>query len=161
LIFKYGQDHRGFRERPINQGGEACKMSIRIIVPVGLLFVLGGCAMSSGMAALSYAANGISYASSGKGIADHALSASADKDCAMLRVVQGEDICTNDDSREDATLLTMIETPAASIGDEGAGAAGLAYSGATATPEPTQGAGSAESRGPALSALESIYSLER
>lgn len=84
-------------------------MKSRIFALMGLLPVLGACAMPTGIAALSYAANGISYASSGKGVADHALSAAADKDCAMLRAVQGVDICASESKGNRDTLMTMIE----------------------------------------------------
>lgn len=85
-------------------------MNIRIIVSIGLLFLPGGCAMSSGMVALTYAATGVSYVSSGKGIAEHALSASTDKDCAMHRAIEGKDICERVDRAKEGTSMTMIDT---------------------------------------------------
>lgn len=65
--------------------------------------------MPSGLAALSYTMNGLSYASSGKGVADHALSAATEQDCAVLRAVQGVDICGSSSASENATLMTMID----------------------------------------------------
>jgi hypothetical protein len=135
-------------------------MDIRMIAPLGLLLcMLGGCAMSSGMVALSYTANGISYASSGKGVADHALSAAASRDCAMLRAVQGEDICAREDRAKDETLMTMIDAAVVTRGDdvrESAKAVSDRFKMASdrwARPAP------AKADTPAMSALESIYSL--
>lgn len=85
-------------------------MYIRKCALIGLLLTLGACAVPTGMAALSYTMNGISYASSGKGLADHALSAATEKDCAMLRAVQGVDICESSGRSESATLMTMIDS---------------------------------------------------
>jgi len=140
-------------------------MNIRIIVSIGLLFLLGGCAMSSGMVALTYAATGVSYVSSGKGIADHALSASADKDCAIHRVIEGKDICEREDRGKEGTLMTMIDTspvtspvapgyPEAKDAKPVSGRLKISVHGSA-------GPGPAKENGSAASALESIYSLDR
>ena len=81
---------------------------IRKCAAIGLLLALGGCGMSSGIAALSYTMTGVSYASSGKGVADHALSAAVEQDCAVLRAVQGNDICRTE-QRDAGDLMTMID----------------------------------------------------
>ena len=57
------------------------------------VFLISGCALPPAIAIASYAATGISYLTSRKGPSDHALSAMVDMDCAMFRVVMGEDIC--------------------------------------------------------------------
>lgn len=49
--------------------------------------------MPPAIALLSYAADSVSYVASGKGVADHALSAAADRDCAILRIAGGEAVC--------------------------------------------------------------------
>ena len=57
---------------------------------------LSGCivAMPPAVQAASFALDGISYAATGKSVTDHALSAMANKDCAMARALNGEKICT-------------------------------------------------------------------
>ena len=57
------------------------------------VFLISGCALPLAIAIASYAATGISYLTSRKGPSDYALSAMVDMDCAMFRVVMGEDIC--------------------------------------------------------------------
>lgn len=144
-------------------------MNIRIIVSMGLLFLPGACAMSSGMVALTYAATGVFYVSSGKGIADHALSASADKDCAMHRAIEGKDICEREDRRQHGTLMTMIDT--SPVSSSVSSPVALRYP-ATDDAKPASdrlkigadgsaGHPIAKENGSAASALESIYSLDR
>ena len=41
----------------------------------------------------SLAVNGASYVATGKGVADHGLSAITNEDCATWRVVKGEAVC--------------------------------------------------------------------
>lgn len=41
----------------------------------------------------SLAATGLSYAFTGKGVSDHTISAMAQKDCAMLRIIRGAAVC--------------------------------------------------------------------
>ena len=148
-------------------------MNIRIIVSMGLLFLPGACAMSSGMVALTYAATGVSYVSSGKGIADHALSASADKDCSMHRAIEGKDICEREDRGQHGTLMTMIDTSpvSSSVSSSVSSPVALRYP-ATDDAKPASdllkigadgsaGHPIAKENGSAASALESIYSLDR
>lgn len=144
-------------------------MNIRIIVSVGLLLLPGACAMSSGMVALTYAATGVSYLSSGKGIADHALSASADKDCAMHRAIEGKDICEREDRGIDGTLMTMIDTsPVSSPVSSPVAPRYPATDDAKPAPDRLKisadgsaGPAPVKENGSAASALESIYSLDR
>ncbi len=58
--------------------------------------VLSGCALPPIVTAVSLAANGVSYATTGKGTADHAISAVAGEDCAVLRAAKDEAICDPD-----------------------------------------------------------------
>ena len=136
-------------------------MNIRIIVSIGLLLLPGACAVSSGMAALTYAANGVSYASSGKGLADHALSASADKDCAMHRAIEGKDICERENSDDDGTLMTMIDTTPVALRDRASDDAKPASDRPTISDDGSAGGVGSKGNGSAASALESIYSLDR
>ena len=52
-----------------------------------------GCVMPLPLTIASLAAGGVSYAVSGKGIADHALSAVVSRDCATWRMLQGQPPC--------------------------------------------------------------------
>lgn len=78
--------------------------------PLGLLLTVSACGMPPIVSAVSYAIEGASYAASGKSMTDHALSAAADSDCAMFRIVKGEEICRNDAPTEQGTLLAMADT---------------------------------------------------
>ena len=64
----------------------------RVLVLVLPLFV-GGCFLPVNFTMVSLVVNGLTMAATGKGTADHALSAIASQDCAMLRVVQSEAVC--------------------------------------------------------------------
>ena len=55
---------------------------------------LSGCGVvPAGVALVSYAADGVSYLVTGKSTTDHALSAVADQDCALLRPLANEPVC--------------------------------------------------------------------
>lgn len=60
-----------------------------------LLFpiLLGGCAVPPALTLASLAADGVSYVATGKSTTDHALSAIAQEDCALVRAVKEEAIC--------------------------------------------------------------------
>ncbi len=64
----------------------------RILVLVLPLFV-GGCFLPVNMTIVSLVVNGFSVAATGKGTADHALSAISNKDCALFRVATSEAVC--------------------------------------------------------------------
>ncbi len=64
----------------------------RILVLALPLFV-SGCFLPANLTIASLVINGFSVASTGKGTADHALSAIASQDCAMLRMAKSEAIC--------------------------------------------------------------------
>lgn len=63
-----------------------------LIVP--LLF--GGCALPPAVTLVSLAADGISYIATGKSTTDHAISAVAGEDCALLRAMKDEAVCNPD-----------------------------------------------------------------
>ncbi len=60
----------------------------------GILF-LGGCAMPPVVMVASYAIDGVSFIVSGKSITDHAISAVLKKDCSLIRVIGGRQICVD------------------------------------------------------------------
>lgn len=64
----------------------------RILVLALPLFV-GGCFLPVNMTIVSLVVNGLSVAATGKGTADHALSAISNQDCALLRMAKSEAVC--------------------------------------------------------------------
>ncbi|MBS28571.1 MAG: hypothetical protein CL566_06540 [Alphaproteobacteria bacterium] len=60
---------------------------------IGLPLFLGACGLPPTLSAASWALDGVSYIVSGKSVSDHAISEVAQKDCALLRVVQGRELC--------------------------------------------------------------------
>jgi len=70
---------------------------MRIPGPVLVLpFLLAGCALPPAVTVASLVADGVSFATTGKGTADHAISALANEDCALLRAVEGKAVCDPD-----------------------------------------------------------------
>jgi hypothetical protein len=67
-------------------------------------FVMAGCAaaLPPQLALVSQAADGVSYVFTGKSSTDHIVSAAFSRDCAVIRMVQGEAICKA--RREDTEL---------------------------------------------------------
>lgn len=64
----------------------------RFLVLALPLFV-GGCFLPVNMTIVSLVVNGLSVAATGKGTADHALSAISNQDCALLRMAKSEAVC--------------------------------------------------------------------
>ena len=86
-----------------------CTGVVPVFAVCGVLLV-SGCALPPVIAIASYAATGLSYIASGKSVSDHVLSAMADQDCAMFRVVMGEDIChAQGDQPEDGVVIASAE----------------------------------------------------
>jgi hypothetical protein len=75
------------------------------IIPCAIL--LSGCAMPLPFQIASWALDGISYIATEKSVTDHGISIIAQKDCALLRVVQGDDICSTYD---DSGTIAVAET---------------------------------------------------
>ncbi len=59
-------------------------------------FLLAGCALPPAVTWASLATDGVSYIATGKSTTDHAISAIADEDCALLRALKEEAICYPD-----------------------------------------------------------------
>ena len=66
---------------------------MRRLAILTLLFLPAGCAVPPALTLASFAADGVSYLSTGKSTTDHALSAIADEDCALIRAVKEKPIC--------------------------------------------------------------------
>jgi hypothetical protein len=58
--------------------------------------LLAGCAVPPAVTIVSLVADGVSYAATGKSTTDHAISAVAGQDCALLRAAQDKAICDPD-----------------------------------------------------------------
>lgn len=71
------------------------KKAVKLSVLAGLAMSLSGCivALPPAIQMASLALDGVSYATTGKSVTDHAISTVTAQDCAMGRVLQGEDIC--------------------------------------------------------------------
>ena len=54
---------------------------------------LPGCGLPTAVTVATYAADGVSFVATGKGVTDHALSAAVDRDCALLRAMNGDAVC--------------------------------------------------------------------
>jgi hypothetical protein len=71
---------------------------VRSISVIFFAIILSGCAMPLPLQIASWALDGISYITTEKSVTDHGISIVAQKDCALLRVVQGDDICSTYDN---------------------------------------------------------------
>ncbi|MDH3240815.1 MAG: hypothetical protein OEO83_09120 [Alphaproteobacteria bacterium] len=65
------------------------RVAFILVVP----FLLAGCAVPPALTLASLAADGVSYVATGKSTTDHAISAIAQEDCALVRAVKEEAIC--------------------------------------------------------------------
>jgi hypothetical protein len=64
-----------------------------LLLGLGLMLCLNGCALPPALTIASFAADGVSYLATGKSTTDHALSAIAQEDCAMMRAIAEKPIC--------------------------------------------------------------------
>ena len=65
----------------------------RVVLVLLVPFLLAGCALPPALTLASLAADGVSYVATGKSTTDHAISAIAEEDCALVRAVKEEAIC--------------------------------------------------------------------
>ena len=81
---------RALTKRLLNKGAKAAAV-------LGLAGSLSGCivALPPAVQFASLALDGISYLSTGKSVTDHAISGVTQQDCAMLRPLKGETICSD------------------------------------------------------------------
>jgi len=91
---------------------------LKIVAVMFAVHGLSGCivAMPPAVQAASFALDGLSYAATGKSVTDHAISAMANKDCAMARALNGEDICTANALMAELNAIdSRLNTPNAEI----------------------------------------------
>ncbi len=82
------------------------RRAILVISPL----ILAGCGLPPAVTITSYALQGISFLSTGKSVGDHALSAVAEQNCAMWRVVKDELVCREYRNGERGVLVAFAET---------------------------------------------------
>jgi hypothetical protein len=85
---------------------------VRLILAIGLVFALGGCAVVAippAVTIASYAVDGVSYIATGKSLTDHAISEVAGEDCVLIRAAVLENPC-RDYVKPDSTLAVELET---------------------------------------------------
>lgn len=91
-----------------------------------LVLLLGGGCAFIGSPALTYAslvADGASFAFTGKMVGSHVLSAVTDQDCAIIRMISGEEICRDHGSGGLGNGLAAVKAPAGTNGIAGTGIA--------------------------------------
>lgn len=69
------------------------ELSMTRLLVLALPLFVGGCLLPVNMAVVSLVVNGFSVVATGKGTADHALSAISNQDCALLRLAKSEAVC--------------------------------------------------------------------
>jgi len=69
--------------------------SVLAILAMSAPLLVGGCIIPPALTIASYAVDGVSYVASGKSVEDHALSMVAGQDCALHRVLQDKEICSD------------------------------------------------------------------
>ena len=86
---------------------------MRFIWIFAVLLSLSGCALPAAVSIASLALDASSYLASGKTVTDHGLSVVMDKDCALLRVVEGP-VCQEEaDYEVEPDALTPLPESAA------------------------------------------------
>jgi hypothetical protein len=68
--------------------------------------LIAGCAPPA-LQLAAWAVDGLLYATTGKSASDHVVSVAANKDCAMWRVIKGEEICSEITFENDDILVAM------------------------------------------------------
>lgn len=82
---------------PLKAGRNLCGLSC-------LCLALNACAAPPALQLLSLAIDGVSYLATDKTVADHGLSAIAQKDCKMLRTFRDEEICQEEEIIQEASI---------------------------------------------------------
>lgn len=75
---------------------------------IGGVLLLAGCGLPPAVVIASYAIDGVSYLTTGKSVTDHALSAVAQQDCALHRVITDSgNVCSQ--TLSDDELLAFVD----------------------------------------------------
>ncbi len=73
---------------------------MRWLILAAAAISLSGCGLPPALTYASYAADAFSYLATGKSVTDHGISAVLQKDCALLRVLEGP-ICVKEKGGEE------------------------------------------------------------
>ncbi len=84
-------------------------VAIKRLIIVAAALALSGCGLPKMFTVASYALDGILLLSTGKSTNDHAISVAVGKDCALLRVIKGEDVCREFDTGENGRTVLAAE----------------------------------------------------
>ncbi len=84
----------GARRAPPLLGERAIsRFRCHIVLAAAAPLVLGGCGLPIGIQIASLFADGVSFLATDKTLTDHGISLVANKDCALWRIVKGEEVC--------------------------------------------------------------------
>ncbi len=75
------------------------------LIGVAAALSLGGCGLPPVVNLASFALDGMSLLSTGKSVGDHVLSAAAERDCAVWRLVKNEDVCREYDADKKSRVV--------------------------------------------------------
>ena len=118
----YGNNNPQIMESIMSIGiSKYLQKALKLSAVTGLVLSLSGCivAVPPAIQLASLALDGVSYIATGKSVTDHAISGVTNQDCAMLRGLQGDDICTANDE-EIAMPPNGTALPAAPSADDAA-----------------------------------------
>jgi hypothetical protein len=79
---------------------------MRWLILAAAAISLSGCGLPPAVTYASYAADVISYLSTGKSVTDHGISVVLQKDCALLRVLDGP-ICIEEKGEEEEQEIVV------------------------------------------------------
>jgi hypothetical protein len=95
----------------VSTGGGVAVRRVRKGLVIGMVAALAGCAALPPVVKLgSLALSGMSYIVTGKGPSDHVISAVAEQDCALLRVIRGQPVCIAPTPEADRPLVAARPT---------------------------------------------------
>lgn len=95
--------------------------TVKKVIALGTCaLVLQACAVPVPLKIASWALDGISYLATQKTITDHGLSMVAQKDCAMMRGLKGQEICREDEPGVEGVAVAALENAPASAKAEAA-----------------------------------------
>lgn len=77
-----------------------------LLMGLALPLFLAGCGLPPALTVATTVVDGFSYAISGKGMTDHALSAVTTSDCALIRLLDSRELCTDYAGEEMPRVIT-------------------------------------------------------
>ena len=84
---------------------------MKTLIALAAALALSGCGLPPAITIVSYALDGLSLLSTGKSVGDHALSAAANRDCAVWRLVKDGEICRDFESGESGPVVVVAAAP--------------------------------------------------